>query len=252
MWSEARVFSYLLYLYLALAVITFVALQLITAPYGRHTRSGWGPMISSTAGWLLMEAPASLFFAVIYFLGEERFSPALLLLLLWQIHYVNRAFVFPFRRRGVERPIPLTIPLIALVFNLPNAYLNARWLSHFGRYTVEWLWDPRFLVGVVLFFSGMAVNWQADKILRELRRPGETGYKIPVGGLYGLVSCPNYLGEMIEWTGWAIATWSLPGLMFAVWTAANLLPRARANHKWYQETFTDYPPERKAVLPLVY
>jgi protein-S-isoprenylcysteine O-methyltransferase Ste14 len=105
---------------------------------------------------------------------------------------------------------------------------------------------------VALFFAGLAVNWQADRILRELRRPGETGYKIPVGGLYGLVSCPNYLGEILEWTGWALATWSLPGLMFAVWTAANLVPRARANHKWYRETFSDYPPKRKAVLPLLY
>ena len=144
------------------------------------------------------------------------------------------------------------IPLIALLFNLPNAYLNARWLSHFGNYSLEWLWDPRFLAGTALFFGGMAVNWQADRILRELRKPGESGYKIPVGGLYGLVSCPNYLGEIIEWTGWAIATWSLPGLMFALYTAANLVPRARANHQWYRQTFNDYPKSRKAVLPLIY
>jgi 3-oxo-5-alpha-steroid 4-dehydrogenase 1 len=254
MWSEARFYEILLYLFVALAVIVFVALQVITAPYGRHTRGGWGPIISSTAGWLIMEAPASLFFAGIYFLGDHRLAPAsLVLLLLWQIHYVNRAFVFPFRRRGGERPIPLAIPLVALLFNLPNAYLNARWLSHFsGGYPISWLWDPRFIVGVVVFLFGMRINWQADRILRELRRPGETGYKVPVGGLYHLVSCPNYLGEILEWTGWALATWSLAGLMFAIWTAANLVPRARANHKWYRETFSDYPPERKAVLPLLY
>jgi hypothetical protein len=44
-------------------------------------------------------------------------------------------------------------------------------------------------------------------------------------------------------------TWSWAGLAFAYWTVANLLPRARANHVWYKQTFADYPPERKALFP---
>jgi len=82
------------------------------------------------------------------------------------------------------------------------------------------------------------------------RKPGE--YGIPRGGVFEFVSCPNYLGEILEWTGWAIATWSLPGLAFALWTAANLIPRAYANHAWYRKTFPDYPGKRKALIPFVY
>jgi steroid 5-alpha reductase family enzyme len=131
--------------------------------------------------------------------------------------------------------------------------VNGRWLSHFSTsYGAAWLLDPRFLIGVALFLLGLRINWQSDQILRNLRKPGETGYKIPVGGLYRFVSCPNYLGELLEWVGFAIAAWSLPAAMFAVYTAANLVPRARQNHKWYRETFADYPPERRAVLPLLY
>ena len=89
-------------------------------------------------------------------------------------------------------------------------------------------------------------------ILRDLRKPGETGYKVSNAWLYRWVSCPNYLGEIMQWVGWAVATWSLAGLAFAVWTAANLIPRARANHAWYQNTFIDYPAERKALLPRVW
>jgi protein-S-isoprenylcysteine O-methyltransferase Ste14 len=66
------------------------------------------------------------------------------------------------------------------------------------------------------------------------------------------VSSPNYLGEITIWLGWALATWSLPGLAFAFWTVANLLPRARANHTWYRQTFPDYPAERKALIPKVW
>jgi 3-oxo-5-alpha-steroid 4-dehydrogenase 1 len=54
---------------------------------------------------------------------------------------------------------------------------------------------------------------------------------------------------MIEWTGWAIATWSTAGLAFAVYTAANLGPRALRHHAWYRERFADDPRERKALIP---
>ena len=75
------------------------------------------------------------------------------------------------------------------------------------------------------------------------------GYVIPRGGMFRYVSAPNYLGEMMEWLGFAIATWSLTGLSFFVWTVANLGPRAFANHRWYKNRFPDYPPERRALIP---
>jgi steroid 5-alpha reductase family enzyme len=103
-----------------------------------------------------------------------------------------------------------------------------------------------------LFVAGFIVNRWADLALRSLRKPGETGYRIPYGGLFRHVSCPNYLGEVVEWCGWALATWSLPGLAFAVWTFANLAPRARAHHAWYHSNFEDYPAERKALIPWIW
>jgi 3-oxo-5-alpha-steroid 4-dehydrogenase 1 len=93
------------------------------------------------------------------------------------------------------------------------------------------------------------LNRQSDNVLRLLKAKTPNGYGVPQGGLYRWVSCPNYLGEIMIWTGWAIATWSLPGLVFAFWTAANLIPRAHAHHVWYKQRFTDYPSRRKALLP---
>jgi steroid 5-alpha reductase family enzyme len=114
---------------------------------------------------------------------------------------------------------------------------------------MEWLTDPRFILGMVVFFTGMAINWHSDAILINLRKPGETGYKIPMGGLFRWVSCPNLLGEVIEWVGFGILTWSLPGLVFAIWTFANVVPRAISHHRWYKEKFPEYPKDRKAVIP---
>ncbi len=101
----------------------------------------------------------------------------------------------------------------------------------------------------MIFVAGFVINRGADAALRRLRQPGDGGYRVPRGGLYRWISCPNYLGEILVWCGWALATWSLPGLAFALFTAANLAPRARAHHRWYREHFPDYPAERKALVP---
>jgi steroid 5-alpha reductase family enzyme len=108
---------------------------------------------------------------------------------------------------------------------------------------------PRTIIGVFIFVVGFIINRWSDRILRSLRTHPGDDYQVPYGGLFRWVSCPNYLGEIIEWTGWAIATWSLPGLSFAIWTVANLAPRARAHHAWYQAHFQDYPARRKALIP---
>jgi protein-S-isoprenylcysteine O-methyltransferase Ste14 len=235
----------------ALAAITFVALLFVVAPYGgRHGRAGWGPTVPARIGWLIMEAPASVLFAAFYLLGQHRFQLVpLVFLALWQVHYVYRAFVYPFLLRTSSR-MPVLVMVLAILFNLLNAWVNARWISEYGHYPVSWLGDPRFWVGVALFASGLALNTSSDRILRRLRRRS-TGYAIPSGGGFRYVSSPNYLGEILEWTGWAIATWSLAGTAFAVYAAANLAPRAFANHRWYRETFADYPSDRRALLPFV-
>lgn len=234
-------------------VLSFVLLQFVSAPYGRHERAGWGPTLPSRLAWLMMEAPAVLLFLGVFLLGDHRLQVAPLVLLgLWQVHYVNRTFIYPFRTRGKDRPMPLLVALLALVFQVANAYLNARQISHLGDYGAAWLGDPRFLLGATVFATGFAINQWADGVLRALRKPGETGYKIPRGGLYELISAPNYFGEILEWIGWAIATWSLAGLSFAVFTFANLAPRAAANHGWYRETFADYPPRRRALVPFLW
>lgn len=240
---------YLTLLEIGLAVATVVGLRFITAPYGRHGRSGWGPTVSSRVGWLVMESVSPLVFLGVYLTGSHRADVVPLVFLgLWQLHYVQRAFVYPFLIRAGAR-MPLSIVAMAIAFNLLNASINARWVGHLGRYPVSWLYDPRMLAGVLLFLGGLAVNLNSDRILRRLRRPGESGYRIPHGGAYRWVSSPNYLGEMVEWFGWALATWSLPGLAFALYTVANLAPRAIDNHRWYRNQFPDYPPERRALLP---
>ena len=148
--------------------------------------------------------------------------------------------------------MPISVVVLAVIFNTVNCLLNGIWLFQINNgYGLTWLTDPRFIVGIGLFAIGMTININSDNILFSLREDGSTGYKIPRGGLFDKVSCPNYLGEITEWLGFAIATWSLPGSPFAIWTFCNLAPRAFTHHRWYKEEFPDYPTNRKALIPFL-
>lgn len=251
---EAAIFYRVVYAGLGAGLATLVALCFLPAPYGRHSRPGWGPTIDPRIGWLVMELPAVAIVAALFLTSERTGSLAALVFLgMWELHYVHRAFVFPLLLRSGSARMPVLIPALGIVFNLFNSYLQGGWLFRVSPpYAAAWLRDPRFVLGAALFLAGMAINWHSDSVLRNLRKPGETKYQVPQGGLYRWVSCPNYLGEIVEWIGWAIATWSLAGAAFAFWTAANLVPRAVSHHRWYRRQFPNYPKERCAIVPLLY
>jgi steroid 5-alpha reductase family enzyme len=204
-------------------------------------------------GWILMELPSVVVFAWIYFQGGSVYQLVPMILLgLWELHYVQRTFVYTLLMRSSATPIPLVIVGMGWIFNVANASLNALAITHFSPgYSELWLVDPRFLIGMGIFLSGFVINVHSDHVLRTLRKPGETSYKIPYGGLFRWISCPNYFGEIVVWCGWALASWSLAGVAFALFTMANLVPRAWAHHQWYHDKFPAYPKNRKAVLPRI-
>ncbi len=249
--TEMEFFNRLILAWLGLALIVFFSLLKWPAPYGRHARSGWGPTISTRTGWVVMEAPAVLWFVLWYLLGSASSSLTLtIFFMMWQAHYLHRAFVYPLKLRSAERRMPLAVVGMAVLFNTVNAYINGRFVFTLSDgYPVAWLTDARFVAGFALFVLGYVVNRRSDWLLRERRRREDTTYCRIDQGLFRYICCPNYLGEILIWTGWAIATWSLAGLSFAVWTAANLLPRARTHLRWCREYLDDYPEDRKAVLP---
>jgi 3-oxo-5-alpha-steroid 4-dehydrogenase 1 len=251
--SEMSFYRWLVIGWMALAVATFVALFFITAPYGRFTRNGWGPRMSARWGWILMETPVLVTFLVLYGLSDRKSNAvSLVFVAMFAAHYAHRALIYPFRVRSSCPSITLSVIFMGALFNVGNGYLNGRYLFTLGpELSTSWLLDPRFVMGALLFACGYALNQYADQVLIGLRADGDRGYKVPQGGAYRFVSCPNYLGEMLEWAGWALACWNLGALAFFIWTVANLAPRAIKTHRWYKDTFPDYPERRKALLPFV-
>uniref|UniRef100_A0A8D2M7Q6 3-oxo-5alpha-steroid 4-dehydrogenase (NADP(+)) n=1 Tax=Zonotrichia albicollis TaxID=44394 RepID=A0A8D2M7Q6_ZONAL len=159
-------------------------------------------------------------------------------------------FIYPFFTRG--RPFPLQLLFFGMLFCIYNGFLQGYYLIYCAEYPNDWCTDIRFTSGLLLFLLGMGINIHSDLLLRQLRKPGEVTYKIPQGGLFTYVSGANYFGEIVEWFGFAIATWSLPAFAFAFFTLCCIGPRAYHHHRYYLKTFTDYPKSRKALIPFVF
>lgn len=244
------------YIWLAIAVAVHITMFFVTAPFGRHTTTTWGPMVDNKWAWFIMELPSLAIMVFFLLAGTNSLNSFVwILFAVWIFHYANRTLIYPLRIKATEKKMPLVIVLNAILFNLMNAGLNGYFLAEYTSstdYGIDWLQSPHFLIGAVFFILGMFINWKSDHILINLRKPGETGYKIPQGFLFRYISSPNLFGEIIEWSGFAIMAWNLPALTFLVWTFANLVPRAKNHHDWYLRKFPDYPKERKVVFPFVF
>lgn len=249
---DEALFSIVLISFYIFAPLTYLCLQFLDAPYGKHFRCGWGPSLDPTIAWAIMESPTLFITLSIFPLGSNRSSPlALCLISFYLLHYFHRTCLYPlYLLNKPSSSVPLSIASFAFLFNLLNAYLQSRWISHYADLDlISW---ARVLLGSAVFFAGFALNVWSDRVLVGLKKQGK-GYRMPRGGMFELVSCPNYLGELIEWLGWAIMTWSWVGFGFFLNTWANLVPRARSHRRWYLDKFPEEcPRSRKAIIPLVY
>lgn len=248
-----QIYYYLLYAWIALAVIAFPFLLRQTAPYGRHANSNWGPMISNQLGWMIQEGVAPFFISFWFFTGTiEKTNTSYFFYGLYVLHYIYRSYIFPFRTQTKGKQIPLVIVGSAVFFNFCNTFFLGYYLGNIGgNFDNSYFTNPLFVVGIVVFFIGVYINVKSDNMLIALRKPGEIGYIIPRGFLFEKISCPNLFGEMIEWLGYGIMNASLAVFSFPIWTVVNLLPRALDHHRWYHLKFPDYPKERKAVVPFI-
>lgn len=250
-------YTIFLWIMSGLAVCVFVALQFVNAGYGMMISRQWGPTISNRIGWILMEAPVFVAMLVLW-LHSDRCNDLvrIVLLLLFQIHYFQRSFVFPFLIKNKGR-MPLTIILMGMIFNVCNALMQGGWIFYFSpesMYEVSWFGTPMFIIGTILFFAGMYINIYSDHIIRHLRKPFDSNHYLPKGGMFKYLSSANYFGELLEWVGFAVLTWSWSGAIFVLWTFANLAPRANAiYHRYVQEFGEEFTKEhRKRIIPFIY
>ncbi|MCK5155372.1 MAG: hypothetical protein KAQ69_02995 [Spirochaetales bacterium] len=89
-------YSILLLTEFGLAVPIFILLFFIRAPYGKFLQKGWGAEIHAAPSWVLMELPACIIPLIFFLFSGKTNQPVYLVFLgVWQLHYIQRTFVYP-------------------------------------------------------------------------------------------------------------------------------------------------------------
>ncbi|XP_054619209.1 3-oxo-5-alpha-steroid 4-dehydrogenase 1 [Dunckerocampus dactyliophorus] len=252
--EEQYVLDCMAYFMLLMAACAFVSLLFKNVPYGRYAIYGHGFPVNVKFAWFVQELPAFLVPVCLLVWTSSAKTSMLtnqLIIAMYLCHYAQRSLIYPFLIRG-GKPTPFVSFALATVFCIYNGFMQIRYLSHYAEYPADWITRPCFIAGSVLWFVGWLMNLHSDHILRNLRKHGETGYKIPKGGMFEYVSGANFLGEITEWVGFALAGQSVHSAAFAVFTIVVLRSRAVDHHKWYLTKFEDYPKTRKALIPILY
>ncbi|KAJ6647384.1 3-oxo-5-alpha-steroid 4-dehydrogenase 2 [Pseudolycoriella hygida] len=237
-------------------IVVGLASVFIPAFYGKHSTGQTLFTMNARTAWMIQESPA--FFVPIILIFQTPSTKLLesdgnkIALLLFTMHYFNRSFIYPFRITN-SKPVPLLTCSLAFMFTFFNGLLQGFSLTNIHSVGTS----SSTIAGATIFLTGMAINIYHDGILINLRKDkkneGKSGYKIPRGGLYELISGANFFGEIVEWWGLYVITSGIPQLTFAVFSNAFLGLRAVHHHQWYIKTFgKSYPPERKAIIPYAF
>lgn len=264
----------------------FASVQWIFSWYGMGKTSVESKLnVPGRIGWMIMECPG--FMTLLYIMSTLTEQEGIedlpwqnkVLAGLFVIHYSYRAVMFPIMAPSMS-PLHISVMAMAAGFQFVNATCIGSWLAAYGPKTAA-DWEAQlgpfstlqFVVGIAIFYLGLAANYFHDDELREIRRreeqrrervARETGaklesvhkhYQVPNTGFFKYMLYPHYFMEWIEWTGFYMASgWScVPARMFLVNEIASMLPRAVKGRKWYVERFgEDKIGKRWAVIPGVW
>ncbi|KAI1184371.1 3-oxo-5-alpha-steroid 4-dehydrogenase-domain-containing protein [Nemania serpens] len=110
--------------------------------------------------------------------------------------------------------------------------------------------SPLDVLGLGLYLGGELANANVHWYLSTLRKPGETARKIPTGLGFSLVTCPNYMFEIIAWIGIILVTRSPTLVVFIVIGSYFMYTWGWGKEKAYRKQFGDkYKKKRFVMLP---
>ncbi|KAF2900043.1 hypothetical protein ILUMI_06147 [Ignelater luminosus] len=128
-------------------------------------------------------------------------------------------------------------------------------------YGVVFRWIDLTYIDVVAALFFLWANWhqyKATVILANLRKDKKGSiitdvHKLPCGDWFEYVSSPHLLAEILMYFALTVilrnnVTW----LYIFAWVLSNQVETALLSHWWYKETFSDFPKQRRAIIPFIY
>lgn len=135
------------------------------------------------------------------------------------------------------------------------SYFLATATMTYTQYLAQPLPEPAVdlkYIGIPMFLLGICGNFYHHYLLTKLRKEGENKYKIPQGGLFGLVICPHYLFEILGFIGISCISQTLYAFCYTMGSTFYLMGRSYATRQWYRSKFEEFPEHVKALIPYIF
>lgn len=174
-----------------------------------------------------------------------------LLFAMFQLHFLKREYETLF----VHKFSANTMPAFNIFRNSAFYWLLAGLLSALHIYAPGSLsardeLTPLDYFGTALFLVCEVCNWMVHQHLASLRKPGGTEKGIPNCIGSNLVTCPNYMFEVLAWVGvicisrsWAVVVFIVNGIVY-------MRDWSRGKEKALRAEFGDrYKKKRYTMLP---
>lgn len=105
-------------------------------------------------------------------------------------------------------------------------------------------------LGFALYLFSETGNLLVHRYLSSLRSAGGTERKIPVGPGFSLVTCPNYMFEILSWVGVIVTSRDWSVALFIAIGGAQMYTWAKGKERAYRKEFGDsYKKKRYVILP---
>ncbi|CCG82044.1 Synaptic glycoprotein SC2 [Taphrina deformans PYCC 5710] len=209
-----------------------------------------GPQISWRTVFIIEYLGPLIIHPLIFFMFRgPRSTAQWITLTMVTIHFLKREYETIF----VHRFSSETMPFFNLFKNCAHYWLIGgaflAGVTYSDWYSTETYSYPRY--ASFLFLFSELCNFKTHAILRDLRPAGTRERKIPRGFGFDLVSCPNYLFEILAWVAMSSVTNSWASWLFAVVGAVQMWFWSVKKHRRYKKEFPNYPKDRKILIPFV-
>jgi very-long-chain enoyl-CoA reductase len=105
-------------------------------------------------------------------------------------------------------------------------------------------------IGLAIFLFGEVSNASVHLYLSSLRSPGGTERKIPHGYGFSIVTCPNYMFEVISWLGVILASRDWSVVFFISFGMYYMYTWGVGKERAYRKEFgSKYKAKRYVMLP---
>ncbi|XP_075217305.1 trans-2,3-enoyl-CoA reductase Sc2 isoform X2 [Lycorma delicatula] len=179
------------------------------------------------------------------------------------VHLAAGCYTFHYAKRILEtlfvhRFSHSTMPIMNLFKNCSYYWLFTAYVAYHVNHPLYT--SPCILqvyIGLASFVISELGNFSVHMALRNLRPPGTKVRRIPVATgnpfttLFNFVSCPNYTYEFFSWVSFTVMTQCLPAALFTFAGMYQMTIWALGKHRNYKKEFSNYPKQRKAILPFL-